>query len=179
MLRELYKLIYEWNNYMNVLTVWRFWPSSETIRWHLFSSSLHVIPNAKFTLHDFSPIFHSPTDFDKSPTNARDRRQIGARSREWQLRSVNYQRCNLRESPRRRRRPWNIWHAKYLELSAILNPAVWMSSDRFLTEKYIGDDLQPMREQDTGQLEVRGGLFFFFFFFFFTKPALEYTEQVG
>ncbi len=30
-----------------------------------------------------------------------------------------------------RRRPQNIWHAKYLELSAILNPAVWMSSDRF------------------------------------------------
>ncbi len=46
-----------------------------------------------------------------------------------------------------------------------------------LTEKYIGDDLQSMREQDTGQLEVRGG--FFFFWFFFTKRALEYTEQVG
>ncbi len=37
---------------------------------------------AKFTLHDFSPIFHSLTGFDKSPTNARHRRQIGARSRE-------------------------------------------------------------------------------------------------
>ncbi len=36
---------------------------------------------AKFTLHDFSPIFHSPTGFDESPTNARDRRQIGACSR--------------------------------------------------------------------------------------------------
>ncbi len=29
----------------------------------------------------------------------------------------------------RRRHPQNIWHAKYLELSAIHNPAVWMSSD--------------------------------------------------
>ncbi len=28
-----------------------------------------------------------------------------------------------------RRCPWNIWHAKYLQLSAIHNPAVWMSSD--------------------------------------------------
>ncbi len=31
-----------------------------------------------------------------------------------------------------------------------------------------------MRGQDTGQLEVRGGLFFSFFF---RKRALEYTEQ--
>ncbi len=30
-----------------------------------------------------------------------------------------------------------------------------------LTEKYIADDLQPMREQDTGQWEVRGGLLIF------------------
>ncbi len=37
---------------------------------------------AKFTLHYFSPIFHSPTGFDESPTNARHLRQIGARSRE-------------------------------------------------------------------------------------------------
>ncbi len=29
--------------------------------------------NAKFTLNDFSPIFHSPTGFDKSQTNARIR----------------------------------------------------------------------------------------------------------
>ncbi len=84
---------------------------------------------AKFTLHDFSLIFHSPTGFDKSPTNARDRRQIGARSCEWQSRSVNYQRRDLRESLMCHWRLWNIWHAKYLELSAIHNPAVWMSSD--------------------------------------------------
>ncbi len=96
-----------------------------------FKKSIIIpVPNAKFTLHDFSPIFHSPTGVDKSPTNARDRREIGARSRAWQLRSVNYQRRDLRESPTRRQRPQNIWHAKYLELSAILNPAVWMSSDR-------------------------------------------------
>ncbi len=29
-----------------------------------------------------------------------------------------------------------------------------------LTDKYIGDDLQPMREHDTGQREVRGELFY-------------------
>ncbi len=55
--------------------------------------------NAKFTLHYFSTIFHSPTGFDKLPSNARHRRQIGARSREWQSRSVNYQRRDLRELP--------------------------------------------------------------------------------
>ncbi len=45
---------------------------------------------ARFTLHDFS-LFHSPTGFDKSLTNARHRRQIGARSR------FNYQKGDLRE----------------------------------------------------------------------------------
>ncbi len=39
-------------------------------------------PNAKFTLHNFSMIFHLSTGFDKSQTNARHSRQIGARSRE-------------------------------------------------------------------------------------------------
>ncbi len=49
----------------------------------LFSESYsgNTVANAKFTLHDFSPIFHAPTGFDKSPTNARtNARQIGARS---------------------------------------------------------------------------------------------------
>ena len=83
------------------------------------------VTNAEFRLHDFSPDFGSPTGFEKSPTNARNHRQIGARSREWQSRSVNEQRRDLRESPTSRRRPWDIWHAKYLDLSAIQNPAVW------------------------------------------------------
>ncbi len=87
---------------------------------------MHGLSNAKFTLHDFSPIFHSPTVFDNSSTNARHRRQIGARSREWQSGSVNYQRRDLRSSPICRRHLWNIWHIKYLEL-VIHNPAVWMS----------------------------------------------------
>ncbi len=86
------------------------------IHWHLSCPMLREIGSevqrhflyAEFTLHDFSPIFHSPTGFYKSATNARDQRQIGARSREWQSRSVNYQRRDLRESPMRRRRPWNI-----------------------------------------------------------------------
>ncbi len=115
--------------------------------------------NGKFTLHDFSPIFHLPIGFDKLQTNARNRRQIGARSREWQSRSVNYQRRDLRSSPMRRRRPGNIWHAN-----------IW-SCRRFtillcewvLTENYISDDLQPMREQDTGQPEAQGGAFCFFY----------------
>ncbi len=47
---------------------------------------------AKFTLHDFNPIFKSPTGFDKSPTNAQDWRQIGARSHELQSCSLKYQR---------------------------------------------------------------------------------------
>lgn len=37
---------------------------------------------AEFTLYDFGPDFHSPTGFVKSPTNVRNRRQIGPRSRE-------------------------------------------------------------------------------------------------
>ncbi len=72
---------------------------------------------AKFTQHDFSPIFHSPTCFEKLPTNARHQRQIGARSREWQSLSVNYQRRDLRESPMRRRHSkifvmLNIWSCR-------------------------------------------------------------------
>ncbi len=69
----------------------------------------------------------------KSPTNPRHLWQIGARSREWKSCSVNYQRSegsrDLRSSPMRCWHPGNIWHAKYLELSVIHNPAVWMSSD--------------------------------------------------
>ncbi len=78
----------------------------------------------------------------------------------------------------RHRHPLNIWHAKYLELSAIYNP----ECERVLTEKYISDDLQPMREQDTGQQEARGGLYIFFFFYKLIYKqrayilALEYTD---
>ncbi len=47
----------------------------------------------------------------------------------------------------------------------IIKDAIWpnltiLQCEWVLTEKYIGDDLQPMREQDTGQREVRGGLFY-------------------
>ncbi len=131
---------------------------------------------AKFTLHDFSPIFHSPTGFDKSPTNARDRRQVGARSREWHWRSVNYQRRDLSESPTRRRRPRNIWHAKYLELSAIHKPAVWMSSDRFWLKNTSAMTYSHWESKIQGSWKFKE---VFFFLFFFTKRALEYTEQVG
>ncbi len=66
---------------------------------------------------------------------------------------VNYQRRDLRSSPMQRRNPGNIWDTKYPELSAIHNPA------EVLTEKYFSNDLQPMRDQETGQREAREGLF--------------------
>ncbi len=131
---------------------------------------------AKFTLHDFSPIFHSPTGFDILPTNARHRRQIGARSREWQSRSVNSQGRNLRESrciavTRKIFAMLNIWSCRRF---------TYLLCEWVLTEKYISDDLQPMREQDTGQREARGGLKRLAIY----KQrayilALEYTDQVG
>ncbi len=132
------------------------------------------LTNAKFILHDFRQIFHSPTGFDKSQTNAWNRRQIGARSREWQSRSVNYQRRDLRESQMCRRRLWNIWHAKYLELSAIHNPTVWMSSDWKIHQRW------PTANERARYRAARSSRrSFFFLFFFLTKQALEYTEQVG
>ncbi len=99
---------------------------------------------------------------------------MSARSREWQSHSVNYQRGDLRESPMCRRRPWNIWHAKYLDLSPIQNPAVWMSWLKN-TSVMTYNQWEPI-----------------FLFYFFTKQitlaiykqrayifALEYTEQVS
>ncbi len=59
-------------------------------------------------------IFHLLTGFDKSPTNARHRREIGARSREMRSEVI------ADASPT----PGKYLHAKYLELSAIHNPAV-------------------------------------------------------
>ncbi len=54
----------------------------ERARDSTISAILPIPPslNAQFTLHDFGPIFNSPAGFDKLPTNARHRRQIGARS---------------------------------------------------------------------------------------------------
>ncbi len=41
----------------------------------------------------------------------------------------------------------------------IIEDAIWKNPDVWvLTEKYIGNDLQPMQEQDTAQQEVRGGV---------------------
>ncbi len=104
--------------------------------------------------HDFSPLFHSPTCFEKLPTNARHRRQIGARSREWQSLSVNYQRRDLRESPMRRRHSkifvmLNIWSCRRFTI---------LLCEWVLTESYIGD--LSMREQNTGQREALRTFFF-------------------
>ncbi len=139
-------------------------------------------PNAKFTLHDFSPIFHSLTGFDKSPTNARHRRQIDARSHERQSCSMNYQRCDLRSSSMCRRHLQNIWHAKHLELSAIHNPAVWMSSD-WKIHQWWPTANERARHRAAGS----SGRTFFIYLFYYKAIykqrayilALEYTAQVG
>ncbi len=49
----------------------------------------------------------------------------------------------------------NIWSCRRFTILLCEMSSAW---------KIHRDDLQPMREQDTGQREVRGGLFFFFFF---------------
>ncbi len=67
--------------------------------------------DAKFTLHDYSPIFIRLTGFDKSQKNAQNRRQIGAPFTASDNRvtiGVNYQRRDLRSSPMHRRNPGNI-----------------------------------------------------------------------
>jgi len=64
-------------------------------------------------------IFTSPTDFAKLQTNARNWTQIGARWREWQSHSVDYQRHDLKES--------TMCHQI---------PAVWMCSDWKLQMTY-------------------------------------------
>ncbi len=76
---------------------------------------------------------------------------------EWQSRSVNCQRHDLRETMRRRH-PGNIWHAKYLELSAIHNPAVWMSFDWKIHQWW------PTANERAGyRVAGSSGTFFFFY----------------
>ncbi len=71
---------------------------------------------AKFTLHDFSPDFNSLTGFAKLLTNARNQRLVHASDNHavWIIKDAIWE-----------NRPLNIWHAKYLDLPAIQNPAVW------------------------------------------------------
>ncbi len=84
----------------------------------------------------------------------------------------------------RRRRPWNIWHAKYLELSAIHNPAVWNEFWLKNTSAMTYSQWESKR-QGSGKFGED-----FILFNFFTKQlaiykqrayifALEYTKQVG
>lgn len=71
---------------------------------------------------------------------------------------MSYQRQHLRELKRSRRQPWDIWHAKYLDLSVIQMMLCKMCSDW----NNIGDYPQPIREQhplvwvSAGQREVGG-----------------------
>ncbi len=102
---------------------------------------------AKFTLHDFSPDFNSLTGFAKLLTNARNQRLVHASDNHavWIIKDAIWE-----------NRPLNIWHAKYVSGPASNSKSCCMKW--VLTEKYISDDLQPMREHDTGQWEVRGGV---------------------
>ncbi len=93
---------------------------------------------------------------DKSLTNALNRRQIGARS--W----VTIKQCELSKT---RSEGNHRCIADTREILGMLNIRSCrqfkiMLCEWVLTEKYISDDLQPMREQDTRQREVRGGRFF-------------------
>ncbi len=137
-----------------------------------------IFTYAEFTLHDFSPDFHSPTGFAKSPTNTQNRRQIGACSHEWKSRGVNYQKHDLRELLTCRRRPWNIWHAKYLDLSVIQNAAVWnefwLKNTSAMTYSQWESKIQ--RSRKFGK-----DLFCVFFYYYYTLLyifALECSEQV-
>ncbi len=100
-----------------------------------------MVFNATFTLHWFSLDFHSPTGFAKSPTNGKKRGKfvlINASKNHavWIIKDAIWEYCR---------------HAKYLEQSAIQN----LNSDKkYCTSAMI----LPMREQDTGQWEVRGGV---------------------
>ncbi len=94
-------------------------------------------------------------------TNARYRRQIGARSRERQSYSVNYQRRDLREH-------------RCDSQSCCVNE-FWLKNTLAMTYNQW--------EQDTGQREVQGELFFTKRLAIYKQCAyilaLEYTDQVG
>ncbi len=119
--------------------------------------SLHKYANtdvtyAKFTLHGFSPIFHSLTGFDKSLTNVGGK-SVLAHARDnlpvWMIKDTiwGHRRCIV--DTREIYGMLNIWSCQRFTI---------LLCEWVLTEKYISDDLQPMREQDTGQREARGGL---------------------
>ncbi len=92
--------------------------------------------------------------------------------------SMNYQRRDLRESPMRRRHLWNIWQAKYLELSVNHNPAMWMSSDWKIHQRWPTAN-ERTRHRAAGSSERN----------YLKKKAiykqrayilaLDYTDQVG
>ncbi len=146
LLQILFKRVVVNNTSVKILSFWSLLQSTYTRYCYylitivsVYTQTINFYPStsyAKFTLHDFSPTFHSPTGFDKSPTNARHRRQIGA--------------CCVADTHKifGMLNIWSCWRFTILLCE-------WV-----LTEKYISDDLQPMREQDTGQREARGGLFF-------------------
>lgn len=96
--------------------------------------------DAVFTLHNFTPDFHSQTGFVNSQTNAQNQKP-----------SLNYQRCGLRELHMCCWCPWifvrlNIWTCWRFKTMLLWNE-YWLKNTS-------GDDLQPMREQETRQWGV-------------------------
>ncbi len=74
-----------------------------------------------------------------------------------------------------RRHPWplqNIWHAKYLELSAIYNPAVWMSSDWKIHRRWPTAN---ERARNSGKLMTFGEPVTFLTYYM--KLRMSITEQ--
>ncbi len=105
----------------------------------------------KKCLQFFFFTFHSPTGFDKSPTNVdirgksvlihtSDNRAV------WIIKDViwGYRRCVA--DTREIFGMLNIWSCRRFTI---------LLCERVPTEKYISDDLQPMREQATGQREAQ------------------------
>lgn len=91
-------------------------------------------------LHDFRQDFRMPTVLWKLLTNAWNQRQFSVRSCD--------QRRNLRKALIHRWCPCDIYHAKYLDLSASVRCV--------LTGNDTVNDFQPIREQDTGWGKVQG-----------------------
>ncbi len=94
------------------------------------NSAKKYMSYAKFTLHDFSRIFQNRQVL----INRRQTPNIGCKSVLVHNRAETIVQCELSKTRSEviadaSRHLHNIWHAKYLELLAIHNPAVWMSSD--------------------------------------------------
>ncbi len=124
------------------------------------SCAIVTITYAKFTLHDFRPIFFTRRQV---LINRRQMPEIGGKSvlvhasdnrAVWIIKDAIWGNRRCVADAREIFGMLTIWSCRRFTI---------LLCEWVLTEKYIGDDLQLMRKQDTGQREVRGGLFFFFY----------------